>query len=125
MDIGTKYNIKYNINENTTPLMCSDILTIAKPEFINIEQNIGKEHFPFTPQVFFDLDYNIKPEISNKYANYSKEHGNEFLQNIWIFMPELNYRLYVLEHNLQFIEGWHQGGTSDFPYNYGFRAIRD
>lgn len=113
-DYGTSWNGVYSINETTTPMMCSDCLTIAKPEFVNKESELGL-HYPFTPTCLFDENC----EIVEKYEKYKDWRGDKFIDRNWIFMPELNQRLFLLEQSMSFIEAWWEE-----PCNYGFRIIR-
>jgi hypothetical protein len=114
-DFGTTYTKKYDINESTTPVMLSDSLSIGKPEFINKESECILE-WPITPKVLYDDNCNL---LIEKYEKYKNWRGEKFIEKHWIFMPELNIRLFLLEYNIDFIEAWWKE-----PCNYGFKLIR-
>jgi len=113
-DFGTSLDQIYTINDTTTPVLCSDCLTIARPEFVNKESELGL-YYPFTPTCLFDENC----ELLEKYEKYKEWRGDKFIDRNWIFMPELNQRLFLLENSLSFIEAWWKE-----PCNYGFRIIR-
>ena len=75
----------------TLPYFSYDIISIATPEIINIESNLGLE-FPFTPRYMYDENVNIIPnkkfikEIINLGINHPK----------WVFMSEANLMLYLM-----------------------------
>ena len=90
-DIGFNSDIKYKIDYSNAPFFYYDLLSIASPEIINIESQLGLE-FPITPKYMYnqhlELDYN-KPymkELINKGCNHPK----------WIFMSENNLYLYLI-----------------------------
>lgn len=111
--IPTDFTFEY-IPKNV-PVLCSDILTISSPEFMNIESLCGI-NYPITPKVCFDEDCKL---IIEKYEKYKNWKGDKFWDNIWIFMPELNLRLYILEQGYTFIEAWWLNYR-----NYGFKIKR-
>jgi len=75
----------------TLPYFCYDTISIATPEIINIESNLGLE-FPFTPRYMYDENVNI---ISNK--KFIKEIKNlEINHPMWVFMSEANLILYLM-----------------------------
>lgn len=121
--VRTRFDIKTSIPSDftfeyipeNTPVMCSDILTISSPEFMNIESLCGL-NYPVTPNVCFDENYKLNIEKYEKYKNWK---GDKFWDKIWIFMPELNLRLYILEQGYRFIEAWWLNYR-----NYGFKIKR-
>lgn len=115
-DFGTTYDKPFVFNENTTPVMCSDALIIGNPEFMNHVCN-ATFNFPLIPKVFFDE--NGRFIQGEKYEKYKNWRGDKFWQPQWIFAPELNLRLELLEKNIHFIEAWWLE-----PCNYGFKLIR-
>jgi len=108
-------NKAYDINEKNTPILFSDCLTIASADFINTESKLGLI-YPFTPKCLYDEDCNLLVEKYKKYENWR---GDKFIDKNWIFMPELNQRLFLLEQGFTFIEAWWET-----PCNYGFKIIR-
>lgn len=115
-DIKTNENIlRLNYTTLSSPIMCSDIFVVGTPEFINEEANVATM-FPLTPNVFFDKNLNLIEEKCDKYKDMK---GDKFWDNIWIFMPELNIRLYLMEKNIKFIEAWWLN-----PRNLGFSIKR-
>lgn len=117
--IRTHFDIKNNSNNvisfEKTPIMCSDVLTIASPDFTNKEMETGL-HMPFSAQRLFTPNLELRKDMYEKYKNWK---GDKFWQYNWVFMPELNYRLYLLEHNISFIEAWWLE-----PRNLGFSILR-
>jgi hypothetical protein len=113
-DWGTSYQGKYNINKETTPILFSDRLSIGNPQFINKESECIL-YWPITPSVLFDEDCNL---LTEKYKKYENQKGDKFIDKNWIFMPELNIRLFLLENNISFIEAWWCT-----PTNYGFKRL--
>ena len=114
-DWATNIDMIYNINNDTTPILFSDALTIGTPEFVNKEAELGLV-YPFTPKCLFDDDCNL---LIEKYKKYETWRGDKFIDKHWIFMPELNQRLFLLENSYNFIEAWWKE-----PSNYGFKIIR-
>lgn len=114
-DFATTVDMVYNISKETTPVLFSDALTIATPEFVNKESELGL-HYPFTPNCLYDNKYEL---LSEKYKKYENWRGDKFIDKNWIFMPELNQRLFLLENSYTFIEAWWET-----PCNYGFKIIR-
>jgi len=114
-DFGTTYNKPFIFSKETTPVMCSDALIIGKPEFVDILCE-ATFNFPLIPKVIFDKNYQLRPE---KYEQYKNWRGAKFWEKEWIFAPELNIRLELLEKNINFIEAWWLK-----PCNYGFKMIR-
>ena len=114
-DYGTTYTEKYPINSSTTPIIFSDTLSIGTSDFITNECGCILE-WPITPKVLFDTDCNLKTEIYKKYESWR---GDKFIEKHWIFMPELNQRLYLVEQRIDFIEAWWET-----PCNYGFKVVR-
>jgi hypothetical protein len=114
-DFGTTYKEKYPINESTTPILFSDCISIGKPEFINKMSEYGI-YYPITPKYIFDKNCDL---IHEKYEKYKNWRGDKFWEKNWIFMPEMNQRLFLLENNISFIEAWWK-----VPCNYGFKIIR-
>jgi len=89
-DIGF-INEKKVFDYSTMPYFSFDILSIAPPEIINIESNLGLE-FPFTPKYMYDQNLNV---IYDKpYIKEAIELGCE--QPKWIFMSENNQRLFLI-----------------------------
>ena len=121
--VRTRFDIKTSISSDftfeyipeNTPVLCSDILTISSPDFINIESLCGL-NYPVTPNVCFDENYKLNLEKYEKYKNWK---GDKFWDKIWIFMPEMNLRLYILEQGYTFIEAWWLDCR-----NYGFKIKR-
>ena len=114
-DFGTTYNKPFIFSKETTPVMCSDAMIIGKPEFVDILCD-ATFNYPLTPKVIFDKNYKLRPE---KYEQYKNWRGAKFWDKNWIFYPELNIRLELLEKNINFIEAWWLK-----PCNYGFKLIR-
>jgi hypothetical protein len=114
-DYGTSYMKPYDINPSTTPIMFSDCLTIGTSEFINKESECAL-YWPITPTLLFDEQQNL---ILEKYRKYENWKGDKFIEKHWMFMPELNIRLFLLENSYNFIEAWWEE-----PCNYGFTRIR-
>ena len=73
-------------------------------------------HMPFSAQRLFTPNLELRQDMYEKYKNWK---GDKFWQFNWVFMPELNYRLYLLEHNISFIEAWWLE-----PRNLGFSILR-
>jgi len=117
--VRTRFDIKTNSNNivsfKDTPILCSDTITIASPHFTNKEMETGI-HMPFSAQCLFTPSLELKPDMYEKYKNWR---GDKFWQYNWIFMPELNYRLYLLENEISFIEAWWLE-----PRNLGFSILR-
>ena len=113
-DFGTTYKNKYTINETTTPVLFSDCIAIGNTEFINKNAEIGL-YYPVTPKILFDENCNLIHEKINKYENFR---GDKFWEKHWIFMPELNQRLYLLENSYNYIDAWWET-----PCNYGFTTF--
>lgn len=114
-DFGTTYNSVYKITESTTPILFSDCIAIGNTSFINTMAEYGL-YYPITPKVLFDNECNL---LVDKYEKYKDWKGDKFIDKHWIFMPELNQRLYLLENSYTFIEAWWET-----PCNYGFKIIR-
>lgn len=114
-DWATTLTSVYEFNEKTTPILFSDALTIAKPDFVNTESELGLV-FPFTPKCLFDDECNV---MYDKYEKYQDWRGDKFIYKNWIFMPELNQRLFLLENSRTFIEAWWEE-----PCNLGFKIVR-
>ena len=114
-DYASSTPIIYNISKETTPILFSDALTIGSPEFVNKESELGL-CYPFTPRCLFDDNCNL---LKDKYKKYENWRGDKFIDKQWIFMPELNQRLFLLENSYRFIEAWWE-----IPCNYGFKIVR-
>lgn len=116
-DFGTTYDKPFIFSKETTPVMCSDAMIIGNPTFIDTLCD-ATFNFPLIPKVIFNKNnnYKIRPE---KYEQYKNWRGAKFWEKIWIFAPELNIRLELLEKNIDFIEAWWLE-----PCNYGFKMIR-
>ena len=114
-DIGKDDMEVFDYKENNIPVLCSDILTIAKPDFVNCESKIALS-YPYSPMVFFDKNLNVIKDKINKYIDWR---GDKFWDDIWLFMPELNQRLFLLENNFSFNEAWWFENR-----NFNFKIIR-
>lgn len=108
-------HVRFDYKHENTPVLCSDVLTISSPEFINIESLCGIA-YPVTPTLCFDNNCDL---IKEKYEKYKNWRGDKFWDRNWIFMPELNLRLFLLENGCSFIEAWWMPDR-----NYGFKIIR-
>jgi hypothetical protein len=53
------------------------------------------------------------------YEKYKDWRGDKFIYKNWIFMPELNQRLFLLENSCTFIEAWWEE-----PCKLGFKIVR-
>ena len=93
-DVGILDEKKYSLDYNNLPIFSPDIMTIGKPELINLESQF--DWYPFTPKFF----YNYLSKLDNKKFKKYKEKTDLiiqewFLNNKWLYGSEVNPMLYL------------------------------
>ena len=98
-DVGILDGKKYSLDYNNLPVFSPDIMTIGKPEIINLESKFN--WYPFTPKFFYNSSASGKhTKFDNQKIEKYKEKTDFVIQDWffggkWLYGSEVNLMLYL------------------------------